>query len=640
MIDKFNEYKAPLNEVTRWDILRRSQREAPKRFDKKKYYKAKDFNNVDFKDLFENNNFTWSSRVGDYIVTLSFEGAFDILRWKVKSWSGTNRWKRLNHKLLTDCLTEALDRRDLYIDCSCPDFCLVEDTKIKLLNNEVVDMKELLNKHENGEDIWVYSTDDKGDFKPGHVTDVWISGFVTDLVEVTLDNGKTITTTPNHKYMLRTGDYLQASELTVGQSLMPLYFSYHNGYESVKLNSQAKSFVSVYKTVANELLHEQIEIAKQRSGESIISIHHMDYNKLNNYPSNLNPMGHQEHWKFHHNHVLENTELLNKWIKAGTNYWRTEQGRQQKSKEMHNTMRKYWDNTTTEERLLHNKQSHEWQHTEQGRKTMSTARKTYWDNLDIETRHKRNVENGIILNGINGEKASKRIRNYWDNITAEQREWHRQQNRINGAKATTTEKCIKARRANGKKRARQRLIDNGMKTIQYLLDNNIPFTEENYNKYREKGYPLYNTLKDLGLVDQYNHKIVSIKEIHLSEPVPVYDLTVNTYNNFYVDAGVILHNCYRFSFWATKAKCKYGLQQNVAPKVRNVRNNKGYCCKHILSVLYGKRWVPAAAKRWLQFIQQNPNLAEWYIWEQYSKKSNNRHNTYQNSNTNEEDQRE
>ena len=117
-----NQYKTPLNEVTRWDILRRSQRESPVRFDKKKFYKARDFNNVDFKDLFENNNFTWSSRVGDYIVTLSFEGAFDILRWKTKSFNGTNRWKRITHRMLVECLSEALDRRDLYIDCSCPDF--------------------------------------------------------------------------------------------------------------------------------------------------------------------------------------------------------------------------------------------------------------------------------------------------------------------------------------------------------------------------------------------------------------------------------------------------------------------------------------------------------------------------------------
>ena len=89
---------------------------------------------------------------------------------------------------------------------------------------------------------------------------------------------------------------------------------------------------------------------------------------------------------------------------------------------------------------------------------------------------------------------------------------------------------------------------------------------------------------------------------------------------------------YRFAYWATKAGCKYGLQQNVAPKVRNVKNNKGYCCKHVLAVLFGKRWVPAAAKTWLQFIQKNSDLAEWYIWGQYSKKTNSKLNTYGNSN--------
>ena len=117
-----NNDKQYLNEVKRWDIINRSRRESPPRFDKKKFYKASDFNNVNFKELFENNTFTWSSRVGKYIVTISFEGAFDILRWKVKSYSGRNRWKRINHKLLADILSEALDRKDLYFDCSCDDF--------------------------------------------------------------------------------------------------------------------------------------------------------------------------------------------------------------------------------------------------------------------------------------------------------------------------------------------------------------------------------------------------------------------------------------------------------------------------------------------------------------------------------------
>ena len=116
-----NHDKTPLNEITRWEIIRRSQRESPERFMKKKFYRAKDFNNVDFEELFTNDSFVWRSRVGDYIVTISFEGAFQNLYNEVRSWSGKNRWKKLTLNLLTKCLSKALDSEDLQVDCTCPD---------------------------------------------------------------------------------------------------------------------------------------------------------------------------------------------------------------------------------------------------------------------------------------------------------------------------------------------------------------------------------------------------------------------------------------------------------------------------------------------------------------------------------------
>lgn len=117
-----NYYKTPLNEITRWEIIRRSQRESPERFKKgAKLYRPKDFNNVDFENLFTNDSFVWSSRVGDYIVTVSFEGAFENLYQVVRGWSGKNRWKRITLRILTDCLSKALDEEDLQVDCSCPD---------------------------------------------------------------------------------------------------------------------------------------------------------------------------------------------------------------------------------------------------------------------------------------------------------------------------------------------------------------------------------------------------------------------------------------------------------------------------------------------------------------------------------------
>jgi hypothetical protein len=89
---------------------------------KKKFYRAKDFNNVDFEELFTNDSFVWRSRVGDYIVTISFEGAFQNLYNEVRSWSGNNRWKRLTLNLLTKCLSKALDSEDLQVACTCDDF--------------------------------------------------------------------------------------------------------------------------------------------------------------------------------------------------------------------------------------------------------------------------------------------------------------------------------------------------------------------------------------------------------------------------------------------------------------------------------------------------------------------------------------
>lgn len=114
--------KPPLNEITRWEIIRRSQKESPERFKKKQFYRAKDFNNVNFEKLFTNDSFVWSSRVGDYIVTVSFEGAFQNLYYEVSNWSGKNRWKKIDLKLLTKCLSKALDTEDLQVACTCPDF--------------------------------------------------------------------------------------------------------------------------------------------------------------------------------------------------------------------------------------------------------------------------------------------------------------------------------------------------------------------------------------------------------------------------------------------------------------------------------------------------------------------------------------
>lgn len=180
---------------------------------------VRDFNSIDMNKLFKDDilavDVTVHGETDDYKVRMSFGGFLEILRDQIQ------KAGKLDLRAITRALVIGFNKDDVYIHCTCPDFCLHEDTKIKLLNNEVLSIKDIYERFKKNEELWVYSVDENGDFKPGKVTDVWISGKVKNLIKVILDNDEEIITTLNHRYMLRDGSFLEASSLKEGQSLMP-----------------------------------------------------------------------------------------------------------------------------------------------------------------------------------------------------------------------------------------------------------------------------------------------------------------------------------------------------------------------------------------------------------------------------------
>ena len=217
--------KIPILEASRNDLLTKSKasnkgRQRFKRRVKSKVAsQVKQFNSIDMNKLFKDGiltvNVAVKGETDDYVVKMSFGGFLDLLRKEIKN------DEEIDLRAITRALINGFNKDDVYIHCSCPDFCLDGSTKIKLLNGEIVSVADMLDKFNNGEEMWVYSSDEKGDFKPGKVSNVWISGYVNNLVKVTLDNDKEILTTPNHRYMLRDGSYKEAKDLCIGQSLMP-----------------------------------------------------------------------------------------------------------------------------------------------------------------------------------------------------------------------------------------------------------------------------------------------------------------------------------------------------------------------------------------------------------------------------------
>ena len=96
--------------------------------------------------------------------------------------------------------------------------CLRGNTKIKMLNGTDIEIKDLIGK----DNFWLYGCKPDGTIVPTKGRNCHITKYVDKLYRITLDNGKVIETTDNHKFMLRDGLYTRADELEVGQSLMPL----------------------------------------------------------------------------------------------------------------------------------------------------------------------------------------------------------------------------------------------------------------------------------------------------------------------------------------------------------------------------------------------------------------------------------
>lgn len=637
---RYNEYKSlkeskhKIEEVSRNDLLAKAKKQTITRYKKSAGYKGFSIVDIDTTSVFTTNCLRVTCRVGKYWDTVEMENILYWIQLAAEEKTPYNEKYQITTKGVTKAIMNSIDGMDIKIDCSCPDFCLEENTLIKLLNGEVISVKDMKDRFDNNEELWVYSTDEKGDFKPGKVTNVWISGYKDEMIKITLDNGREIITTPNHRYMMRDGSYKRADELKEKDSLMPLYFNYHNGYEAVKSNSEkVTTYHSVYKLVADELLQDKKEEARQRTGEDIIQIHHKDFNKLNNYPSNLNPMGRLEHW---HYHASLGKEHIGKFIEAGREFWKSDPRRFKAAEKQKRKAREYqinmWSNFTPEEREEYINKSRQ----AINRDKLSSALKDVWSSYSLEDRNKRLETNSFITNNpmtneefrnseafvIRNNNISKSLKEFHKNTTAEQRSklygWSKgkkfsdeHRNRISESlKGKKHTEEYKENMSKKQKEIAPRLKQSRcFRNIRELIEQKKDITPENFLANRRGGdthyLNVFDSFEDMVSTfyntQQYNHKVAKVEVIHYGNAIPVYDIEVEKYHNFYVDAGVMLHNCYRFAYMATKLKYKYGKPENRPADITNP-NDYGSMCKHLISMLSNKKWLQQVTGTVMDFI--------------------------------------
>lgn len=171
--------------------------------------------------------------------------------------------------------------------------CFRGDQRVALVDGTSVTLEDMARRADRGEAFWGYSI---GEYGRVIVSRLEAPRFIgrDSLLEIVLDSGDVIRTTPDHEFIRRDGTRATAGELRPKDSLMPLYRDCYRGYEMVyqPLNGH------LYPThrLADEwnLRHGVYPDGNNEHR------HHIDHDRRNNRPWNIVRMNASEHIR-HHN---------------------------------------------------------------------------------------------------------------------------------------------------------------------------------------------------------------------------------------------------------------------------------------------------------------------------------------------------
>jgi dCTP deaminase len=170
--------------------------------------------------------------------------------------------------------------------------CFRGDTRVALVDGTFATLEDMARRTDSGELFWGYGIGERGRVI---VTLLDAPRFIgrDSLLEIELDNGEVVRATPDHEFVLRDGQLLEAAALRPGQSLMPLYRELARGHEMV------------YQPLNGHLLptHRLADEWNVRCGiypdTPGTHRHHVDFDRRNNRPANITRLPARDHVRPH-----------------------------------------------------------------------------------------------------------------------------------------------------------------------------------------------------------------------------------------------------------------------------------------------------------------------------------------------------
>ena len=391
--------------------------------------------------------------------------------------------------------------------------CFTADTKVALTDGRNLSFLDLIKEHNAGKNNFAF-TINEGRIKIAQILNPRKTKENAAIMKIVLDNCEEIKCTLNHKFMLRDGSYKEAKDLVSGDSLMPLYSRFStkgDNPNTIGYNMVFDPSLNLWTFVHH--LSDAWNIENGIYSKSTGKVrHHIDFNKLNNDPINIQRMGWKEHWKLHYNLTStkhgNDPEYRAKLKKGRELFWSSEWNRKVYSQRLHQRNLENWKKEDYRVKM---------------KKILSENNKKYFK------------EHPEVIEEIK-KRASATMKKMWQ-IPAYRSLFHQKIIASNKRRKTNL---------TGKRKF--------LKICSYLKQNNISITKDNFEKIRSDVFgkksfttwqhglkKYYNDDQNLILLElNGNHKVVKIE--FSNQIADVYDLTIDKTHNFALASGIFVHN--------------------------------------------------------------------------------------------------